>query len=431
MDPGLHRDGTNRKNEEFRSDTKHGNQYFINPHTIQRNMKKISRLAVFLLSSVLLLGSCTKEQLVRTAISRNPEQAIKNMATSRAVAYTRNPRLIERDAKALKRNISKLINLLKGNVEKEWGKDETILASKHRYVKYTQNYKSRALVNFDSGLVTVETLDTVNPNKSLFNAIVTTLLTPEDPRGVDLYSDKGISLSGRPYLYGLIRDHNRHFIGNPSAAERYSGYLIKQRSRSRPLHKNTNDRKITYVQFSMVPEHVDIRAKRYRPFVAKFSKRFGISRNLIYAIIKTESNFNPYAVSSAPAYGLMQLVPSTGGRDAYYKVKGKDIIPSRSYLFDPGNNIELGTAYFNLVYYQYLKKISNSVSREYCAIAAYNTGSGNVLKTFSSNRDKAAYIINRMKPSEVYAKLKNNLNSHQARRYLVKVMNARRQFVNI
>ncbi|MCK4950882.1 MAG: DUF3393 domain-containing protein [Gammaproteobacteria bacterium] len=394
-------------------------------------MKRLSSLTALLVCFTLLLGSCTKEQLIRTAISRNPEQAIKNMATSRAVAYTRNPRLIERDAKALKRNISKLINLLKGNVEKEWGKDEAILASKHRYVKYTQNYKSRALVNFDSGLVTVETLDTVNPNKSLFNAIVTTLLTPEDPRAVDLYSDKGISLSGRPYLHGLVRDHNKQFIGNPGAAERYSDYLIKHSSKSRPLHKNTSSKKITYVQFSMIPDHIDISAKRYQPYVARYSKHFGISRNLVYAIIKTESNFNPYAVSSAPAYGLMQLVPSTGGRDAYYKVKGKDIIPSRTYLFDPGNNIELGTAYFNLVYYQYLKKISNPVSREYCAIAAYNTGSGNVLKTFSSNRDKAVYIINRMKPSEVYAKLKNKLNSHQARRYLVKVMSARRQFVNI
>ena len=392
-------------------------------------MKKLSSLTALLVCSVLLLGSCTKEQLIRTAISKNPEQAIKNMATSRAVAYTRNPRLIERDAKALKQNISKLISLLKGNVEKEWGKDETILASKHRYVKYTQNYKSRARVNFDSGLITVETLDTVNPSKSLFNAIVTTLLIPEDPRGVDLYSDKAISLSGRPYLLGLVRDHNKQFIGDPGAAEKYSDHLIKHKSKNRPLHKN--NKKITYVQFSMVPNHVDIRAKRYHPFVARSSKRFGISRNLVYAIIKTESNFNPYAVSSAPAYGLMQLVPSTGGRDAYYKVKGKDIIPSRTYLFDPANNIELGTAYFNLVYYQYLKKISNPISREYCAIAAYNTGSGNVLKTFSSNRDKAAYIINRMKPSEVYAKLKNHLNSHQARRYLVKVMNARRQFVNI
>lgn len=353
------------------------------------------------------------------------------MATSRAVAYTRNPRLIEKDAKALKQNISKLISLLKGNVEKEWGKDETILASKHRYVKYTQNYKSRARVNFDSGLITVETLDTVNPSKSLFNAIVTTLLIPEDPRGVDLYSDKGISLSSRPYLLGLVRDHNQQFIGDPGTAERYSNHLIKHRSKNRLLHKNKSNKKITYVQFSMVPNHVDIRAKRYHPFVARSSKRFSISRNLVYAIIKTESNFNPYAVSSAPAYGLMQLVPSTGGSDAYYKVKGKDIIPSRTYLFDPGNNIELGTAYFNLVYYQYLKKISNPISREYCAIAAYNTGSGNVLKTFSSNRDKAAYIINRMKPSEVYAKLKNNLNSQQARKYLVKIMNARRQFVNI
>jgi membrane-bound lytic murein transglycosylase C len=200
---------------------------------------------------------------------------------------------------------------------------------------------------------------------------------------------------------------------------------------SRLLQKNPSEKKITFVQFFMVPNHENIRARRYKPEVKHFSKRFGLSQNLVYAIIKTESNFNPYAISSAPAYGLMQLVPSTGGRDAYYKVKGVDKIPSRQYLFNSRNNIELGTAYFNLVYYQYLKKIKNPVSREYCAIAAYNTGSGNVLKTFSKNRDEASRIINKMKPSAVYAKLKKHLNSHEARRYLVKVMEARRQFVNI
>jgi membrane-bound lytic murein transglycosylase C len=60
---------------------------------------------------------------------------------------------------------------------------------------------------------------------------------------------------------------------------------------------------------------------------------------LIYAIIKIESSFNPYAVSSAPAYGMMQLVPSSGGREAYRKAKGEDKMPDKEYLFNADNNI--------------------------------------------------------------------------------------------
>lgn len=394
-------------------------------------MKKIPGLFILFIFSTVLLSSCSKEQLIRVAMSKNPEHAIKNIATSRKYAYKRNPLLIVRDAKALKRNIDKLVKIFKGDIEKEWGKNETILASKHRYVKYTQNYKSRAMVNFDSGLITVETLDTVNTQQSLRNAIITTLLTPEDPRSVDLYSTKEITLTGRPYLYGLVSNQNNNSINSLRLAENYSDYLISNRIENRVPQNKVRGKKITFVQFFMVPNHENIRARRYKNEVQRFSKKFGLSPNLVYAIIKTESNFNPYAVSPAPAYGLMQLVPSTGGRDAYYKVKGVDKIPSRKYLFNSRNNIELGTAYFNIVYYQYLKKIKNPVSREYCAIAAYNTGSGNVLKAFSKNRDNATHIINQMKPSEVYAKLIKNLNSHEARKYLVKVMEARRQFVNI
>ena len=366
------------------------------------------------------LSACSTYDAVRIATSRNPGNAIESIAKS----HVSNPvRLVN--------TLQQLSKLLSGNVDREWGRKERVLPSSHRYVKYTQNYKSRAIIDFDRGLINVETLDKEQPLASLHSAIVTTLLTPDDPRAVDLYSAKTIKLSGRPYLYGLVKNQHEHFIDHPKQAEAFADHLIEKMLNKRSAQTSTGNKTVHSVHFRMVNDHENLRAKRYAPLVSHYSTRFGISRSLVYAIIKTESNFNPFAVSHAPAYGLMQLVPSSGGRDAFRKAKGKDHTPSPDYLFNAKNNIELGVAYLNVLNYSYLKGISSPLSREYCTIAAYNTGAGNVLRVFSANRDQAKRIINSMPADKLYQHLRRHLREAEARRYLAKVTEARRQFVNL
>ena len=50
---------------------------------------------------------------------------------------------------------------------------------------------------------------------------------------------------------------------------------------------------------------------KYSEYVEKYSAEFGIDKNLLYAVIKTESSFNPDAVSNADAVGLTQITPET------------------------------------------------------------------------------------------------------------------------
>ena len=70
-----------------------------------------------------------------------------------------------------------------------------------------------------------------------------------------------------------------------------------------------------------------------------------IPQELIYAIMESESSFNPMARSNIPAYGLMQIVPRSAGIDAYnFLYKEKKLLSSR-YLYNPSNNIKMGTAY--------------------------------------------------------------------------------------
>ena len=160
------------------------------------------------------------------------------------------------------------------------------------------------------------------------------------------------------------------------------------------------------------------------------SARFDVSRNLIFAIMQVESDFNPFAVSSAMAIGLMQVVQKTAGSDVYRLLHGKAGAPTRETLFDPAGNITYGTAYLHLLDTRFLSGITDPVSREYCVIAGYNGGAGSVLRTFDKDRKRAAAAINRRAPGEVYRTLRSGLPHEETKRYLGKVIEAKKHFVN-
>lgn len=363
--------------------------------------------------------------------SRDPNEALRKTLRSRADLYERNPQALIADLRSIKRDYEKLMSLLSGNVDKKWGHKEVKLPTRTQYIKYTQNYKSRALVEFDTGEITVETLDDKDPKASLKSAVITTLLTPDDPRAVDLFTDKSVPLTSdkKPYLQGLVVDHRNQPVATPAQAEAFADHLVGNRSGTREVELPDGVKHALFVKFSMVPNFENRKAEKYRPLVGKYASQYRISPSLVFAIIRTESNFNPFAVSSAPAYGLMQLVPSSGGRDAYRRAKGRDEMPTRDYLFDAENNIELGTAYLNVLFFRQLDYVVHPVSREYCVISAYNTGAGNVLRAFSRDRVAAANAINGLEPPAVYERLRLGLPYEETRQYLVRVVNFRRQFV--
>lgn len=113
--------------------------------------------------------------------------------------------------------------------------------------------------------------------------------------------------------------------------------------------------------------HLDLRFPlAYEELFERYSKRSDIDIAWSYAIARRESSFAANASSSAGAYGLMQLLPST----ASYVNKGS---VSRIKLYDPKVNVRLGNEYL-----KYLKQ--KAKGNEVIATASYNAGYSRVAK---------------------------------------------------
>ena len=158
------------------------------------------------------------------------------------------------------------------------------------------------------------------------------------------------------------------------------------------------------LRIPLAPNHIKKRAHNFLPLVQEYSKEFNLDPELVLAVIHTESYFNPRAKSSV-AYGLMQLVPKSGARDAYRKRFGKDRIVSADYLYEPRKNIELGTQYLQILQNKTFGSARDPLKIRYMSISAYNTGAGNVSRALTGTRSisKANKKARLMNSSEFYS----------------------------
>lgn len=389
--------------------------------------RRLPALAALCLA--LCLVACSTGDALRTAriLATGDVAGAQAMAAEKAARYALNPQALAWDLKKFKERL----DTFRKAVEDAWGKDESREPTPREYVKYTRNYRSRASVNFDTGLVTVETLDEADPAAALRAAVVTTVLAPADPRALDLYTDGEIKLGETPFLLGEVKDFDGKDIRWAWRAERFAAALVERGVATRSVDAGGGQATAHGVTFHLVKDHLQVRAAKYKNLVAANAEKFQVSRNLVYAVMKTESDFNPFAVSGAPAFGLMQIVPRSAGAEVTKFLTGKSGKPDKDFLFQADNNILYGTAYLHLLDTRHLKAVADPVSREYCTIAAYNGGSGAVLRCFDADRARAAERINAMPPARVYESLRAKLPYEETRRYLYKVVENKKLFVGV
>ena len=115
------------------------------------------------------------------------------------------------------------------------------------------------------------------------------------------------------------------------------------------------------LKFRLVPPTSSVSKAQVENIVKQAADKYNIDERLILALIKQESGFNPNAISSAGAQGLMQLMPATA--------KGLGV----NNPFDPVQNIEGGVKHLSGL----MAKYSGNLV---LALAAYNAGGANVDK---------------------------------------------------
>jgi membrane-bound lytic murein transglycosylase C len=302
--------------------------------------------------------------------------------------------------------------------------DMFIAPSSQSYVKYLDNYDSRAQVDFNLGKIRIETLKQEDHLSVLKHAIVSTLLTPADPQQVDIYTAQDVGLSGTPFLLDKVKDHEGQSIAFPWRANRYAQFLLNNKLKFR-WHKG---KKQYWVDIPLIRKYKQVAARQYLPYVSQSAARYNLDQALIFAVIETESSFNPFAVSHANAYGLMQVMSNTAGLDYFQRIRKQDIRPSRQYLFDIENNIEVGSGYLSILRDVYLRGINHPLSQEYCIIAAYNGGAGQLLRSFDKDRRKAINKINRLSPAQVYRYIVDHHPKLESRNYLKKVIKFKKKY---
>lgn len=110
--------------------------------------------------------------------------------------------------------------------------------------------------------------------------------------------------------------------------------------------------------------------KEYSHIVNEYRDKYNVDEELIYAVIKAESNFKIGAVSNKGAIGLMQLMEETAVDVARKSSIEMDFSNIREELLKPENNINIGT--------KYLSDLLNRYNNKEIALAAYNAGIGTV-----------------------------------------------------
>lgn len=148
---------------------------------------------------------------------------------------------------------------------------------------------------------------------------------------------------------------------------------------------------------------------KYTEFVEKYAAEFEVDEYLIYAVIKTESGYDPDAVSNVGARGLMQIMEPTFDWIKYRL--GDDESVTYDSMYDPETNIRYGSYLIGyLMRYYGVQDV---------AVCAYHAGIGNV-DSWLENEEYSTDGVNLLK-----------IPTSDTAHYLDKINNAVKNYIKL
>jgi len=299
----------------------------------------------------------------------------------------------------------------RAQVAKHWQDAE--LSGRTRLVQYSGNLNQRTIVDYEENTVTVELAqdqsdaevrETLARELNKLRRTTVAEAASQDPvlvnAGVSVRYKSGSQVGQRKLVPGLA---DAEFTADAVTISRNQGRVTAK---------------------VKVPDRNTLKlAEEFLPLAQENARKWGIPPALILAVAHTESSFNPLARSHIPAFGLMQIVPTSAGKDISQELYGSPRLLTPDYLYDPEKNIEAGSVYLYLLLNRYFRQVADTESRFYMAVSAYNTGPGNVARAMSNTTKlpAATRVANQLKPEEVYRHLLQNLPAQETRNYLTKV----------
>lgn len=357
------------------------------------------------------------------------DSSVQEILQSMKVHKAQNQDLIVQNLSYHKKLLDDAREYYRQYVSKEWGDENIKLSGVKSFTQYSSDLKSRETIDYENEKVIVEkvvdvdkkvskkdlekalknlmkqsineTYDKDPINKKVSQTTKEKPVFPEEKIVSDLIDDKGIAKSKVSEKIVTLEDGSK--------------------------------KKIATLEVSMVPDNLKKRAIKFKSVVNENAQRFSIPDSYVYATIQTESYFNPLAKSHIPAFGLMQIVPHTAGIDAYQALYGKKKAPSSTYLYNPKNNIELGSKYIQIISTRYLRGVKNPNSLLYCTAVSYNAGIGSLSRAFTGSKyDRKGAIkkINSMSDEEVYTFLRTSPRlTHEAKNYVKFIRERRKNYI--
>lgn len=367
-------------------------------------MKKI--FLILALSCFNMLYAQTESDLEK--FRREQEEAMKLMVQEDSLALLNLEKEYQEYVKAEQEAYDKFVKEM-GAI---WGGDNVIETTNKDWVEYSDDGNSRSKVDFEKGEVTIEIVVTPDESKSdeavenkVEDKIKELLINRGKTKDYDSSKEQAVPLQETPVLENQVETPSGEVITENNINEGVKEIVSQTEIKKEEIKGDDGKtREVITVKLDLAPNHIKTRAEKYKNEVEKYCRKYDVEPALAYAVMQTESSFNPKAKSYVPAYGLMQIVPTSAGKDCAQSLKKSFSKPTANYLYEPENNIEMGVHYLYLLRKRYYTKVENPDSRDLCVIASYNTGAGNVARALRGDTkiSKAIPQINEMSYEQLF-----------------------------